>query len=77
MTSLTLDYGKCRCAGQLESRSVEIRMTLEHGLVALTNVPQGACPVCGSRVYKAWVLQCIEGVYQGANPGQDPEQAQA
>jgi hypothetical protein len=29
-------------------------------VVVLTQVPQGACPLCGSRVYKAEVLERIE-----------------
>ena len=37
-------------------------MTLETGTVHLNDVPQGACPVCGSRVYKAEVLERIEAM---------------
>ena len=30
--------------------------------VVLTQVPQGACPMCGSRVYKTEVLTRIEAL---------------
>lgn len=33
--------------------------------VVLTAVPQGACPVCGSRVYKPEVLERLEGLMKG------------
>lgn len=32
------------------------------GLPTLENVSQGACPMCGARVYKADVLEMIEGL---------------
>lgn len=35
-------------------------------VVVLTDVPQGACPNCGSRVYKAEVLERIETLMKGA-----------
>jgi hypothetical protein len=30
--------------------------------IVLADVPQGACPVCGSRVYKAAMLERVEGL---------------
>jgi YgiT-type zinc finger domain-containing protein len=54
------DYGRCPCSGAYENRHVEVRMTVNEKVVVLTNVPQGACQVCGSRVYKAEVLERIE-----------------
>jgi hypothetical protein len=30
----------------------------------LTDVPQGYCPLCGSRVYKGDVLAMIEALYR-------------
>lgn len=55
-------YGKCPCGGVYETRSVEVRMTVEEGPVILTDVSQGACPKCGSRVYKAETLERIESL---------------
>jgi len=37
-------------------------MTVEEGPVILTDVSQGACPKCGSRVYKAETLERIESL---------------
>lgn len=66
------DYGQCPCTGQYETRHVEIRMTVKAKVVVLTNVPQGACPLCGSRVYKAEVLERIESLMKGAKVDKDP-----
>jgi hypothetical protein len=57
-----LDFGRCPCGGVYEERSVEIRMTAADGPRVFEAVPQGACPVCGSRVYKALLLDVIEHV---------------
>ncbi|MGA9526177.1 MAG: YgiT-type zinc finger protein [Myxococcaceae bacterium] len=56
------EYGRCPCSGSYQHRAVEVRMTVNGRTVVLTNVPQGACPVCGSRVYKAEVLERIESL---------------
>jgi hypothetical protein len=40
-------------------------MTVDEQVILLENVPQGACPLCGSRVYKAQVLESIERVMVG------------
>lgn len=40
-------------------------MTVNNKVVVLTNVPQGACPLCGSRVYKPEVLERIESLMKG------------
>jgi YgiT-type zinc finger domain-containing protein len=56
------DYGRCPCGGQYENRAVEVRMTVNEKIVVLTDVPQGACPNCGSRVYKAETLERIESL---------------
>lgn len=60
-----LDYGRCPCSGVYERRFVEVRMNVSGKLVVLTAVPQGACLMCGSRVYKADVLQRIELLMKG------------
>jgi YgiT-type zinc finger domain-containing protein len=59
---MTIDYGKCPCGGVYERRFVEVRMTVENRMVVLTDVPQGACPQCGSRVYKVVALERIESL---------------
>ena len=59
------DYGRCPCGGAYEHRLVEVRMTVGGEPIVLTDVPQGACPLCGSRVYKAGVLEGIEALMRG------------
>lgn len=56
------DYGRCPCGGRYENRFVEVRLSVGGKLVVLTQVPQGACPHCGSRVYKADILERIESL---------------
>lgn len=60
------EYGRCPCTGQYETRFVEVRINVASKVVVLTNVPQGACRLCGSRVYKAEVLERIESLMKGA-----------
>ena len=59
------DYGRCPCSGTYDNRFVEVRLTVNAKVVVLTDVPQGACPNCGSRVYKAEVLERIESLMKG------------
>lgn len=59
------DYGRCPCTGLYQRRFVEVRMNVKGKAVVLSNVPQGACPQCGSRVYKAEVLERLEGLMKG------------
>jgi hypothetical protein len=60
-----LDYGRCPCSGVYERRFVEVRMNVGNKVVVLTGVPQGACRVCGSRVYKTDILERIESLMKG------------
>ena len=60
-----IDYGRCPCGGFFENRSVEVRMTVSGRMIVLPSVPQGSCPVCASRVYKADVLERIESIMRG------------
>jgi YgiT-type zinc finger domain-containing protein len=60
--SEAFDWGGCPCGGRYEHRLVEVNMTVDGRRITLTDVPQGACPNCGSRVYKAEMLARIEGV---------------
>ena len=59
------DYGTCPCGGIYGLRQVEVRMSVDGRSVVLSDVPQGACPQCGSRVYKAAELEAIESVMKG------------
>jgi YgiT-type zinc finger domain-containing protein len=59
-TPASLDWGRCPCGGTFEHKLVEIKMTVEGSVVTLTDVPQGVCPSCGSRVYKAETLTRVE-----------------
>lgn len=63
MEFLSTEYGRCPCTGEYENRAVEVRMTVGSEVVVLNDVPQGACPLCGSRVYKAEVLERIEALF--------------
>ena len=56
------DYGRCPCTGTYQQRFVEVRMNVRGKTVVLTGVPQGACPQCGSRVYKAETLERLESL---------------
>ena len=62
---MAIGYGRCPCGGQYENRAVEVRMTVGDKAIVLTNVPQGACPLCGSLVYKAEILARVESVMKG------------
>jgi len=63
--SRVLDYGDCPCGGKYESRTVEVRFNRASSEpLVLNDVPQGACPACGSRVYKAQVLELIETAFR-------------
>jgi len=56
-------YGICPCGGAYDPRVVEVRLTNQAGkVIVLPRIPQGACSVCGSRVYKLAVLQRIEAL---------------
>ena len=70
-TPIQVGYGKCPCGGEYESRVVEVRMTVQGEYIVLTNVPQGACPNCGSRVYKTDVLERIESLMKKGRWGEE------
>jgi YgiT-type zinc finger domain-containing protein len=56
------EYGRCPCRGVYENRAVEVRLRVNGKVIVLTDVPQGACPNCGSRVYKGDTLERIESL---------------
>jgi YgiT-type zinc finger domain-containing protein len=62
MAEVAPDYGTCPCTGRYERRLVEVRIPVGTEAVTLRDIPQGACPVCGSRVYKSVVLDGLERV---------------
>jgi YgiT-type zinc finger domain-containing protein len=71
-TDTMLNYGTCPCGGQYQNRLVEVRMTVGGKLIVPADVPQGACPLCGSRIYKLEILEQIESLMKGGDerPGQ-------
>lgn len=64
------DYGRCPCGGSYESQTVEV--SFNDVDVVLTDVPQAKCPVCGGRIYKARVLECIERIQSGRERAFEP-----
>jgi hypothetical protein len=58
-------FGRCPCSGVYDQRFVEVRLTVDQEVIVLTDVSQGACPLCGSRVYKLSVLEEIERTMRG------------
>ena len=65
---MIVNYGYCPCGGKYENRMVEVRMTVGEKPILLPIVPQGACPVCGSRVYKTDILEAIEQLMKSHPP---------
>lgn len=53
-------FGRCHCGDTYDPREVEVRATVSGQVKTLENVPQGACPNCGARVYKPYTLEVIE-----------------
>ena len=60
----TILFGRCPCGGIYEKKIVEVRYTQSNEQFILRDVPQGACPTCGSRVYKSDILERIEFFYK-------------
>ncbi len=69
LTTMPIVYGRCPCGGTYEARTVEVRMTVAGSPLTFADVPQGFCPVCSSRVYKADMLARLESAMHGRNPG--------
>jgi YgiT-type zinc finger domain-containing protein len=68
-TAALLDYGRCPCSGVFEHRTREVSLTAGKQPIVITHVPQGACPLCGSQVYKADILERIEALYRVSSMG--------
>jgi hypothetical protein len=62
------EHGPCPCGGVFEPRLVEVRLSVGNEPVVLSNVPQGGCATCGSRVYKREILEVIETIFRGELP---------
>ncbi len=58
-------FGRCPCGGSYETRMIEVRVSSGGTVHVVTGVPQGACPACGSRIYKAHVLARLEALMHG------------
>jgi YgiT-type zinc finger domain-containing protein len=58
-------FGLCPCGGVYSPREVEVKMNVADETVVFEHVPQGACPTCGGRVYKAATLKMLETVLRG------------
>lgn len=72
MLPLLSEYGQCPCQGVFERRYVEVRMTVGGEPVTLTDIPQGSCPQCGGRVYKAGVIEELEAMMRNEGPPDRP-----
>ena len=54
-----MEHGRCPCGGTYDTRSVEVRLRTADGEpIDMSRVPQGACPVCGSRSIKRSSSTC-------------------
>jgi hypothetical protein len=56
------EYGRCPCGGAYEPQKVQVDMTDRAEDVRLPDVAQGRCPECGSRVYKAVMVELLEAL---------------
>jgi hypothetical protein len=61
-------YGSCPCGGVYQQNVVEVRMNVGDRTVILSDVLQGRCPRCDSRVYKAATLEGIEALMSERPP---------
>ncbi|WP_405906119.1 MULTISPECIES: YgiT-type zinc finger protein [unclassified Streptomyces] len=66
-------FGLCPCGGLYNTRRVEVRMTVTGRTVVIPELPQGACPTCGSRVYKVRTLELLEVMMRGDGTDHDQE----
>lgn len=58
---MPVEYGQCPCEGVYEDRNIEVRLrTGEAGALVLSDIPQGRCPGCGSRVYLLAIVRSLE-----------------
>jgi YgiT-type zinc finger domain-containing protein len=62
------NFGSCPCTGVYDHKLVEVKLSVDGETILLTDVPQGLCPLCGSRVYKVGDLERIEALVRGELP---------
>ena len=55
-------FGTCGCGTSYTGRTITVNMTVRDQELSLSDVPQGFCPGCGSRVYLAAHLELLEAV---------------
>ncbi len=72
---LPVAYGRCPCSGAFTSRTVEVRIAVGGRTVHMEDVPQGACPDCGTRVYRPDVLERLESLMHAHTLGPRDEVA--
>jgi len=58
-------YGACACGAELEARLVDVSFSGSDPPEGLRSVPQAMCGSCGTRIYKAVVIERIEAAYAG------------
>ena len=65
INDMAFSYNGCPCGGTFESRFIDVTFRQFNPPVKLARVPQGVCPKCGSRVYKAEIMDLLESVMRG------------
>ena len=65
--AMSKGYGRCSCGGAFAARVVQVNMSPGSEQVSVSGVPQGACPICGSRVYKVNILAGLEEMFRGGS----------
>ncbi|MEU5958603.1 hypothetical protein [Streptomyces sp. NPDC047525] len=53
-------YGRCPCGGAYRDRSIDVPIRSTTFPLVITDVGQGSCLLCDSRVYKASTLLMVE-----------------
>jgi YgiT-type zinc finger domain-containing protein len=66
-----IPHQRCACGGTFEEHMVTATFKTPEGDVQIQDVPQGRCPMCGSRVYPSRVLARIECAYKAELPPED------
>jgi YgiT-type zinc finger domain-containing protein len=71
---MQVDYGRCPCSGVYDRRTVEVRLNVNGKVKIISGIPQGSCPMCGSRVYKPEDLERIEAIMKGKFPVEEEKE---
>ena len=69
MTSL-IDFSgsPCPCGGRYACRTIKVPPNVDADAEQLTDVLQGVCGSCGSKVYHAETLERVESTLKGRSP---------